>query len=109
MCDYEGQWAGQRMGGSVKYCGSAKSPYWGADVRLADGTPGFFAYDIPEGSEDPVPVQVVHSFGDPKWDRYMDGVGRFLAGDPPHFILANVEGTYIITLKPFKGCPPPLP
>ncbi len=106
-CDYEGSWSGQRIVGTVRYCGSTEKPYWGVEVSANNGDRGFVAYDIPFGSEAEVPVKIVTPFVEPEFTALMDGTGRFVAADPPnpqHFVITYGEGTYIITLKSGSLC-----
>lgn len=102
--DYTGDWGGEFLAGTVKYCGSTKTPYWAADIVVGNGDRGFLAYDIPAGSTDPVAAEVVTPFTDPDFTELAKGTGRFVPGNPPHFIVVNNEGTYDITLKVGKFC-----
>lgn len=101
---YEGILSGVRLGGSLHYTCGQRDPYWALDY----GAPyGFVAYDIPPGSTDPVPAEIVN--GDPRWTPLMQGTGQFVPGDPPHFIIVNGEGTFDVVLNEVDCPPPPSP
>lgn len=105
--DYQGDWAGVRLAGTLKYCGSTTTPYWGADIVTNSGDRAFLAYDIPAGSTEPVAAEFVTPFVSPDWTKYADGTGQFVPGNPPHFIVENGEGTYDVTLEVGKFCNTP--
>lgn len=98
---YEGFFSGRRLAGSLHYTCGQRSPYWALDYGVAYG---FVAYDIPVGSTDPVPAEIVN--GDPRWTPLMEGTGQFVPGDPPRFIVVNGEGRFEIQLQ-VVDCPPP--
>ena len=101
--DYQGDWGGRSLAGTVKYCGSTANPYWGADITNGVGF-AFLAYDIPPGSTEPVEAEVVTGFTDPDWTEEAKGTGQFVPGSPPHFIIVNGEGTFDITLQVGDFC-----
>jgi len=108
-CDYTGDWGGRYLAGTLKYCGSTPSPYWGANIVNGAGDPAFVAYDIPEGSDGPVAGEIVTPFVVREFNKLLVGTGTFVPGDPPHFVVAIGDGTYIVTLKKGKFCDlPPL-
>jgi len=102
--DYTGDWGGAHLAGTIKYCGSTKSPYWAADIVSTAGDRGFLAYDIPAGSTAAVTAEVVTPFTVPEFTEAAKGTGQFVDGTPPHFIVVNGEGTYDIVLKVGKFC-----
>ncbi len=102
--DYTGDWGGERLAGTVKYCGSTANPYWAVDVAGGDGSHAFVAYDIPEGSTAAVAADVVTPFVSDEFTAELAGTGQFVPGNPPHFILVNGEGTYDIVLSVGSFC-----
>jgi hypothetical protein len=102
--DYTGDWGGERLAGTVKYCGSTANPYWAVDVAGGDGSHAFVAYDIPAGSTAAVAAEVVTPFVSDEFTAELAGTGQFVPGDPPHFIIVNGEGTYDIVLMVGSFC-----
>src|SRR4051794_35192941 len=102
--DYQGDFGGKRIAGTIKYCGAAKNPYWGLDVAHASGDKAFVAYDIPPGSDTPVAGEIVTPFVVTEENPRIQGTGQFIAGPPPHFVLTIGDGTYDIALKTGHFC-----
>lgn len=105
--DYKGDWSGRKVAGTIKYCGSARQPYWGLDVVSNTGDRAFVAFDIPPGSTEPVPAQLVTPFVVPQWNSYVEGTGAYVPGDPPHFQLDIGDGSYTIKLEVGSFCAHP--
>ncbi len=67
---------------------------------------GFVAFDIPPGSTDPVPGQLVTPFVSSEWNKFVKGTGAFVPGSPPHFQLNIGDGNYTIKLEVGSFCHP---
>lgn len=103
--DYRGEWSGRYLAGTIKYCSSARQPYWALDVVASNGDRAFVAYDIPPGGTDPVPAVIVTPFIT-SYSKLLPGTGQFVPGNPAHFILVNGEGRWNITLSQETVCGP---
>ncbi len=102
--DYTGDWGGKTIAGTLKYCGATAHPYWAADLVSGAGERAFMSYIIPDGSTAPVAGVMDQPFLVAESNAAAAGTGQFVAGDAPHFIVVNQEGTYDITLKMGKFC-----
>jgi hypothetical protein len=102
--DYEGDFGGKHIAGTIKYCGATKTPYWGLDIVHAAGDKAFVAYDIPAGSDAAVAGEIVTPFIVTENNPLIQGTGQFVAGPPPHFIVTLGDGTYDIPLKTGRFC-----
>lgn len=107
-CDYQGAWTGSRMTGTIRYCGKTENPYWGMDLTAANGDRAFVSYLIPPGSETPVQGEITTPFVT-DLNKYLDGPGSFIPGDPPHFLVDIAEGTFIVKLDEGTFCNYPAP
>jgi hypothetical protein len=99
-----GDWGGEHLAGTVKYCGSTANPYWAADMVSGSGDRGFMSFIIPAGSIEPVAGVIDQPFIVDEFNTAAAGTGQFVPGNPPHFIIVNNEGTYDITLQVGKFC-----
>ncbi len=102
-CDYQGVWTGTHMTGTIRYCGKTENPYWGMDLTGDNGDRAFVSYLIPPGSEEQVQGEITTPFVT-NYTRYLPGVGAFIPGDPPHFLVDIVEGTFIVELEEGTFC-----
>jgi hypothetical protein len=102
--DYTGDWGGKTIAGTVKYCGATAHPYWAANLVSGAGEQAFMSYLIPAGSTAPIAGIMDQPFLVQESNAAAAGTGQFVAGNPPHFIVVNQEGTYDITLKVGKFC-----
>jgi hypothetical protein len=100
--DYRGSGASRTMSYSVAKCDGPTGGSWNVDIREASGGGAFTFYEIPEGA-DQAPAQVDYQMllGDPE---NLNGTGTFVAGDPPHFVIENGEGTTDIALEVGSFC-----
>jgi hypothetical protein len=73
------------------------------DVEAKNGDRAFVSYLIPPRSETPVQGEITTPFLT-DYNRYLDGSGSFIPGDPPHFLVDITEGTFIVTLEEGEFC-----
>jgi hypothetical protein len=87
---------------SVAKCHGPTGGSWNVDIRESSGGGAFTYYEIPDGS-DHATAQIENEIllGDPDT---LNGTGTFVAGEPPHFVIENGEGTTDIELEVGTFC-----
>jgi hypothetical protein len=87
---------------SVAKCDGPTGGSWNVDIRESSGGGAFTYYEIADGS-DHAAAQIENEIllGDP---ANLEGTGRFVAGEPPHFVIENGEGTTDIELEVGAFC-----
>jgi hypothetical protein len=100
--DYRGSGASRTLMYSVAKCHGPTGGSWNVDIRESSGGGAFTYYEIPDGS-DQAPAQIENEIllGDP---ATLNGTGTFVAGEPPHFVIENGEGTTDIELEVGTFC-----
>lgn len=100
--DYRGSGTSRTLMYSVAKCHGPTGGSWNVDIRESSGGGAFTYYEIPDGS-DQAPAQIENEIllGDPDT---LNGTGTFVAGEPPHFVIENGEGTTDIELEVGTFC-----